>query len=299
MPSIFMSHTSIDKPFVEKLAKDLQRLGIKAWYDKWEIKVGESLLWKIEEGIKVNDYLGIVLSEEAMKSKWVRAELSAAWEKQMEIGKRFILPIYYRECEIPVLLKDLKYADFRLEYEVGLLDLVKVFGIRKIDAITEDNWRRFTYSKSINWKRFRDLEFAKLVTNLCDLAYDYNWSAWVGRTQNPYSITLSGFFGVQDINNISIKLMPLNSYRYMGCFTKQGNPNRNLVNEYNIEIGTTVNEVEEFVWNELEKITDRLGKPNEKPTYFTEFYPKPEEVMIKAREFVKEFDWYKGEKIKK
>ena len=43
MPTIFLSHTSIDKPFVEKLARDLQRLGISVWYDKYEIKVGESL----------------------------------------------------------------------------------------------------------------------------------------------------------------------------------------------------------------------------------------------------------------
>ncbi|MFR3116786.1 MAG: toll/interleukin-1 receptor domain-containing protein [[Clostridium] symbiosum] len=43
MPTIFLSHTSIDKPFVEKLARDLQRLGISVWYDKYEIKFGESL----------------------------------------------------------------------------------------------------------------------------------------------------------------------------------------------------------------------------------------------------------------
>lgn len=28
MPTIFLSHTSIDKPFVEKLAKDLENIGI-------------------------------------------------------------------------------------------------------------------------------------------------------------------------------------------------------------------------------------------------------------------------------
>lgn len=44
MPTIFLSHTSIDKPFVEKLARDLMRLGINVWYDKYEIKVGESIL---------------------------------------------------------------------------------------------------------------------------------------------------------------------------------------------------------------------------------------------------------------
>jgi len=51
MATVFLSHQSGDKPFVEKLAKDLERLGIKVWFDKWQIKVGESLTWSIENGI--------------------------------------------------------------------------------------------------------------------------------------------------------------------------------------------------------------------------------------------------------
>jgi hypothetical protein len=43
MPSIFLSHTSIDKPFVEKLANGLRSIGVNVWFDKWEIKVGESI----------------------------------------------------------------------------------------------------------------------------------------------------------------------------------------------------------------------------------------------------------------
>ncbi len=39
MSSIFMSHTSIYKPFVEKLAKYMEKYGIRIWYDKYEIKV--------------------------------------------------------------------------------------------------------------------------------------------------------------------------------------------------------------------------------------------------------------------
>ena len=38
MPAVFLSHTSIDKPFVEKIASDLKRLGIEPWVDKYEIK---------------------------------------------------------------------------------------------------------------------------------------------------------------------------------------------------------------------------------------------------------------------
>lgn len=72
MPSVFLSHTSIDKPFVEKIARDLNRLGIDAWVDKYEIKVGESIFWRVEEGLRESEYFAIVLSPEALASEWVR-----------------------------------------------------------------------------------------------------------------------------------------------------------------------------------------------------------------------------------
>ncbi len=45
------------------------------------------LIIKVEEGIRENEFLGIVLSQEALKSEWVKAELSAAWIKQMQKKK--------------------------------------------------------------------------------------------------------------------------------------------------------------------------------------------------------------------
>ena len=56
MPSIFLSHASVDKPFVEKLAKDLKRIGVNVWFDNWSIKIGESITWQVEEGIRENEY---------------------------------------------------------------------------------------------------------------------------------------------------------------------------------------------------------------------------------------------------
>lgn len=78
MPSVFLSHTSIDKPFVEKIARDLNRLGIDAWVDKYEIKVGESIFWRVEEGLRESEYFAIVLSPEALASEWVRSEIAVA-----------------------------------------------------------------------------------------------------------------------------------------------------------------------------------------------------------------------------
>ena len=69
MASIFLCHSSVDKPFVEKLAKDLKHLGVNVWFDKWEIKVGESLTERVQEGIRQNEFLAIVLSPDAVGSE--------------------------------------------------------------------------------------------------------------------------------------------------------------------------------------------------------------------------------------
>lgn len=72
MGSIFLSHNSADKPFVRKLAADLRRNGFYAWVDEAEIKLGDSLIEKIEEGIETTDFLGVVLSRNSINSEWVK-----------------------------------------------------------------------------------------------------------------------------------------------------------------------------------------------------------------------------------
>lgn len=232
MPSIFLSHTSVDKPFVEKLAKDLTRLGINAWFDKWNIKIGESITWKIDEGIRENEYLGIILSPEALNSEWVKSELGAAWAKQMQLRKVFVLPILYRDCDIPLFLADRKYADFRGDYDRGLSELVSVFGISDIETISDENWRKFSGKKNTFWQYFRKQEFERLVTALVIRAKTYNWSAWVGGTKNPYSITLSACLDREKQKAVSIKLMS-RSFVYMASEELVINPNNLKASDFN------------------------------------------------------------------
>lgn len=55
---IFLSHTAADKPFVRQLRKDLMEHGVPSvWLDEAEIEIGDSLIAKIEEGMKSADLL--------------------------------------------------------------------------------------------------------------------------------------------------------------------------------------------------------------------------------------------------
>jgi len=121
-----LSHSSIDKPFVDRLALDLDSLNIGVWYDKWEIKVGDSLIDKIFDGIEENDYLAVILSKNSINSDWVKKELKTAFMKEIRIKKIVILPILLDTCEIPNFLEERKFANFTKEYEIGFSELLEV-----------------------------------------------------------------------------------------------------------------------------------------------------------------------------
>ena len=122
MSSIFMSHSSADKPFVRRLAEDLRKNGHYVWVDEAEIKIGDSLIGKIEEGIENTEYLGVVISSSSNKSEWVTREVRTALNQEIYGKKIKVLPILLEKVEIPLFLIDKKYADFTSEdnYESSL-----------------------------------------------------------------------------------------------------------------------------------------------------------------------------------
>lgn len=122
---IFISHSSKDKEFARRLSNDLQARNVPVWFDELEIKVGDSLNNKIQEGINESGWLGIILSKNSVQSPWVEQELNAALSKELEKKQVFVLPIVIDECEIPLFLKDKLFADFRTDYDNGLGVLLK------------------------------------------------------------------------------------------------------------------------------------------------------------------------------
>lgn len=131
MSSIFLSHTHSDKPFVRRLASDLRRAGVRIWLDEAELKIGDSLIEKIREGIDEMEYVGAVLSPSSVKSAWVQRELDVAMNQEIQ-GKRVkVLPILLKDCDLPGFLVGKLYADFREpgSYESSLSLLLRKLGV--------------------------------------------------------------------------------------------------------------------------------------------------------------------------
>lgn len=93
---IFISHASEDKiSFVDPLFKILQNEDIRIWYDRFELKVGDSLREKIDYGLSRSRYGIIVLSHSFFNKEWPRSELDALISRQNTEGRKVILPIWY------------------------------------------------------------------------------------------------------------------------------------------------------------------------------------------------------------
>lgn len=130
-PSIFLSHNIYDKDFVRKLALDLQCHGVRVWLDEAELKIGDSLIEKIREGIDGVDYVAVILSPNSINSKWVQKEIDVAMTLEISGKEIKVLPLMLERCELPGFLLGKFYGDFTEEskYHDSFKLLVNTMGI--------------------------------------------------------------------------------------------------------------------------------------------------------------------------
>lgn len=126
--NIFISYNHQDRPFVERLANDLKVAGLPIWWDQWEIKFGDSIIQKVSDGIDRSAYLVAVLSPHSVQSNWVNREIGSALMQQLSVDRGIVtVPLLAADCEIPVLLREIKRVDFREDYSAGLKYLLDFF----------------------------------------------------------------------------------------------------------------------------------------------------------------------------
>ena len=124
--TVFLSHSSKDKPIAKRIATDLTQAGIDVWFDEWEIKVGDSISQKIQQALDAVDFVAVVLSSESLKSGWVEKEWQAKVGHEAQTRQTMILPLKVDDCPLPPLLRDKKYADFGVNYGKAIREVIEV-----------------------------------------------------------------------------------------------------------------------------------------------------------------------------
>lgn len=89
---LFISHASEDqKDFVEPLANELGKV-FDVWYAPYQLSLGDSLLQKIDEGLRSCDFGVVVLSQAFFSKKWPKAELDGLFALE-GTSRKVILPV--------------------------------------------------------------------------------------------------------------------------------------------------------------------------------------------------------------
>jgi hypothetical protein len=203
---VFLSHTSVDKPIVEKIGRVIEAAGHEVWIDKWCMTAGDSLIEKIGEAIDSSERLIVFLSPESVESNWVKQEISTG--KIIEIatkrgiGEKFVIPVILKTCKIPWYLRDKLYANFTDKaFDTACKELIS--GIENIPQKhnTPDIKNEYILlykSKLLSTGNFSTvIEFGVHITPVNGFTASIkhheeilNWFYWVGTSNNPSPISL-------------------------------------------------------------------------------------------------------------
>lgn len=94
---VFISHASEDKVEVAvPLAEALQRAGLLVWLDRQELRIGDSLREKIDEGLANSKFGVVILSPSFLAKGWTRRELNGLFAIEDAAGRKVILPVWYQ-----------------------------------------------------------------------------------------------------------------------------------------------------------------------------------------------------------
>ncbi len=91
--SCFISYSSNDRDFAERLYADLQARGVRCWFAQEDLKTGDRFQEQIDQSIRLFDKAIVILSAESVQSRWVEHEVNAALERESRETRSVLFPI--------------------------------------------------------------------------------------------------------------------------------------------------------------------------------------------------------------
>jgi uncharacterized protein YjbI with pentapeptide repeats len=91
--SCFISYSTQDQLFAERLYADLQARGVRCWFAPHDVQGGRKLHEQIDEAIRVHERLLLILSPSSIHSEWVKTEIAKARKREVLEKRRMLFPV--------------------------------------------------------------------------------------------------------------------------------------------------------------------------------------------------------------
>jgi small GTP-binding protein len=109
---VFLGHSAKDKEVVRPIAERLQTDGLRVWLDDWEIRPGDNVPAKIEEGLEQSRVLVLCMSVNAFGSDWAQLEACTFRFRDPLNKERRFIPLRLDEVPIKSSLAQFLFIDW-------------------------------------------------------------------------------------------------------------------------------------------------------------------------------------------
>lgn len=109
---VFLSYSSKDREVVRDIAERLGNDKLNVWFDEWELKPGDSVPAKIEEGLERSRVLVLCMSANAFGSDWAKMEAGTFRFRDPLNKERRFIPLRLDNAPIKGGLAQFLYIDW-------------------------------------------------------------------------------------------------------------------------------------------------------------------------------------------
>lgn len=109
--NIFLSHSSLDKGFTDKLHNLLELAGLNVWYDEKKLTPNSHILSDLPKYIGDSEAFIVIISKNSCNSSWVQDEYGYARGLYDKKELKAIIPVVIDDCDIPGFYNNYKWID--------------------------------------------------------------------------------------------------------------------------------------------------------------------------------------------
>lgn len=96
--SCFISYSSKDQEFADRLHADMQDAGVRCWFAPHDLPIGAKTWDGIDQAIQTRDKVLLILSEDAIASDWVEDEVTKAFAEERRRKDLVLFPVRLDEA---------------------------------------------------------------------------------------------------------------------------------------------------------------------------------------------------------